>query len=247
MEIALFQEEIYAFIKDGITSLRFRPGERLRAAEIAALVDSSRTPVREALGRLEQDGLVQRDDGWGYVVRSISVRDILELYSVREALEVLAAVEAVPHLTDAAVAELEALNRAAEAFFDARQHDSFLSQNRRFHMAIGRISGNALLQQMLGAIQDRVRLVGSMIVQAHGPRLSELRQENRAIMAALRARDATALESAMRAHVRRGREHVMRLIQSGNIVGAVSPTIAAAPAPRPLSEGGHPARRKAMR
>ena len=59
----------------------------LRSAEIADLVKASRTPVREALSRLEQEGLVRRDGGWGYAVAEVSVRDVLELWSVRESLD----------------------------------------------------------------------------------------------------------------------------------------------------------------
>src|SRR5580765_5612350 len=95
----LTQDRTYEFIKDAITSLRFPPGQHLGTEELSQLVNASRTPVREALGRLAQEGLVEREGGWGYVVRQVSVKDVLELYAVREALEVQAARELVPKLT----------------------------------------------------------------------------------------------------------------------------------------------------
>jgi DNA-binding GntR family transcriptional regulator len=211
------QEEIYRFIKDGITTLRFGPGTRLRAAGLAALVQASRTPVREALGRLEQEGLVRRDDGWGYVVSQTSVKDLLELYGIREVLEVFAATQLVPQLDKETMAELDAINRRAEGLFEERRYEAFLDENRRFHAAIARITGNRLLQQMLGMIQDRVRLVGSMTVALHEPRARELLLTNRRIMAAIRKRDAESLEAAMRVHIRLGREQALRLIHGTDI------------------------------
>src|SRR6185436_15857478 len=94
----LAQTSAYAFLKEAVISLRFRPGQRLRSAEIADLVKASRTPVREALSRLEQEGLVRRDGGWGYVVSEISGKNVLELWSVRESLEVQAATEALQRM-----------------------------------------------------------------------------------------------------------------------------------------------------
>lgn len=208
----LIQNDIYAFIKGGITSLRFAPGKRLRAAELAELTHSSRTPVREALGRLEQEGLVRRDSGWGYVVSELSVKDILDLFGVREALEVQAASEVMPYLTPAAIEELAGLNAQAEAHFAERGYDAFIDRNRRFHLAIARLTGNKLLQQMLSMIHDRVCLVGGMILSVYEPRAEEWLLENRQIMASIRARNPEELVLAVRAHVRRGREHFLRLL-----------------------------------
>ena len=216
----LVQHNAYAFLKEAIISLRFRPGQRLRSAEIADLVKASRTPVREALSRLEQEGLVRRDGGWGYAVAEVSVRDVLELWSVRESLEVQAATEALARMRPGDIEELAVLNARAEAYFGERRFREFLDQNRRFHIALARMSGNALLQQMLGMIHDRVRLVGNLIVRLHEPRAHELLIENRKIMATLRTRDADAVVEAIRHHLQRGREHVSRLLHAGELQAA---------------------------
>lgn len=213
----LSQKRIYDFLKRSIITLQYRPGARLRAGEIAGLAESSRTPVREALSRLEQEGLVRRDNGWGYVVAEISVRDILNLFSVREALEVQAAIEAAPFLQPEAIDELAALNAQAEVFFDQRRYDDFMDQNRRFYLALARLTRNDLLQQMLGVIHDRVRLVGALILSVYESRAQEWLLENREILAAIRARDIDALVAALRAHIRRGRDHVLRHLHALDI------------------------------
>jgi DNA-binding GntR family transcriptional regulator len=213
----LAQTNAYAFLKEAIISLRFRPGQRLRSAEIADLVKASRTPVREALSRLEQEGLVRRDGGWGYVVSEINGRNVLELWSVRESLEVQAATEALQRMRPGDIEELASLNARAEALYEERRFTEFLDQNRRFHIAIARMSGNGLLQQMLGMIHDRVRMVGNLIVRLHEPRARELLVENRKIMAALREREPQAVVQAIRAHLQRGRDHVSRLLNAGEL------------------------------
>lgn len=213
----LMQSSAYAFLKEAVISLRFRPGQRLRSAEIADLVKASRTPVREALSRLEQEGLVRRDEGWGYVVSEISVRSVLELWSVRESLEVQAASEALHNMRPGDLEELASLNARAEVLYEERRFIEFLDQNRSFHIAIARMSGNGLLQQMLGMIHDRVRMVGNLIVRLHEPRAQELLVENRKIMAALRTGDADAVVKAIRAHLQLGRDHVSRLLNAGGL------------------------------
>jgi len=213
----LVQSSAYAFLKEAIISLRFRPGQRLRSAEIAVLVKASRTPVREALSRLEQEGLVRRDDGWGYVVSEISVKGVLELWSVRESLEVQAAGEALQKMRPGDLEELASLNARAEVLYEERRFIEFLDQNRCFHIAIARMSGNGLLQQMLDMIHDRVRMVGNLIVQLHEPRAQELLVENRKIMSAIRTGDPHCVVQAIRAHLQRGRDHVSRLLNAGDL------------------------------
>ena len=213
----LVQSSAYAFLKEAIISLRFRPGQRLRSAEIADLVKASRTPVREALSRLEQEGLVRRDDGWGYVVSEVSIRGVLELWSVRESLEVQAAGEALQKMRPGDLEELASLNARAEVLYEERRFIEFLDQNRSFHIAMARMSDNRLLQQMLGMIHDRVRMVGNLIVRLHEPRAQELLVENRKIMAAIRTGDPHLVVQAIRAHLQRGRDHVSRLLSAGDL------------------------------
>jgi DNA-binding GntR family transcriptional regulator len=208
----LAQERVYAYIKEAIVAVHLRPGQRLRSEEIAQAVNASRTPVREALSRLAQEGLVERESGWGYVIKHVSVKDVLDLFNVREALEVEAAREVAPHLDDHIIAELVHLNAIAEQLFSDGDVEGFLRQNRQFHETLARATGNRLLQQMLGSIHDRVRQVGTLLVELHEPRLKELLLENRRIVSAIRKKDPSALECAVRHHIRRGREHVMRLI-----------------------------------
>src|SRR5579862_9713664 len=100
-------EKVYVYIKEKIINLELAPGQKLRSQALAKELNLSRTPIREALGRLEQERLVRRDAGWGYVVRGLSFKEIFELFKIRESLEVLAALEAMPFIDRTKLANLK--------------------------------------------------------------------------------------------------------------------------------------------
>lgn len=181
--------------------------------DIAARLGLSRTPIREALSRLEQENLVARESGWGYVVKTMSFKDVMDLYRVREVLEVEAAVEAVASIDDDRLEALgEILGHAAEVL-ESRPFSEFLSVIRRFTAFIVAITGNVLLQSMVSSITDRVQIVGAMMVKQHRPRAREILEENKAILDALTHRDAAEVEQAMRTHVRNGRAAAARIVE----------------------------------
>src|SRR5215510_5675518 len=108
------QERAYRYVKDAILNLEFQVNTPLRAQAIAEAVSVSRTRVREALSRLEQEGMVVRAGGWGYVVKPISLKEAMDLYKVREALEVEAVQEAIPNLDETRLARMRASLKRAE-------------------------------------------------------------------------------------------------------------------------------------
>ena len=204
------QEHAYQFLKEKILRLELRPGARIGALEISAQLGLSRTPVREALGRLEQETLVRHDPAGGYVVRAMSVKEIDDLYRVREYLETQAVLEAMANLTDADCARLAAVLDEAEGH--SGNVSEFLVSSRKFYEAIIAATGNDVLRRVLAPINDQVRIVGAMLIQAHALRMTEVCAENRAILRALEARDKAAAVEAVRRHVRSAREHVATVL-----------------------------------
>jgi DNA-binding GntR family transcriptional regulator len=201
------QERAYEFIKEQILSCQLEPGQRLKALDLASRLRLSRTPVREALSRLEQEGLVHREGGAGYRVRAMSLKEVMDLYRAREPLEVEAAVEAIPYLDDDMIARLSAILAEAQKLLGAGRARPFLLANRKFHMTLASATRNTVLYQMLSAISDRIRLICEMIIEWHSPRAKEILEENFRILDALKQRDAAAVEAAVRHHLQRVREH----------------------------------------
>lgn len=207
------QDDAYTLIKGRILSYSLRPGERVKAHEVAAELGTSRTPVREALGRLEQEGLVARDSGWGYLVKGMTFVEVVSLFKVREVLEVEAAKEALINCDGKVVQILSRLLRASERHLRANKISEFQKANRSFHAELEQLSANVYLVNMLSTISDRIRILGAMVLRQHSVRGEQILKENRAILAAIEKGDVQELEAAVRLHVQRAGEHVLRCLQ----------------------------------
>lgn len=206
------QERAYAYIKGAITNFEFRPRFKLRAQDLAHKLKLSRTPVREALSRLEQEGLVHREGGWGYVVRPLTFSEVLDLYKVREVLEVEAAMEALLLVNPELLSRLEELLQECKTLLKKRRPWEFLGGSRRFHTAIANASGNKILLTMLEMISDRIQIVGALVIRSNPERARQILKENEAILAALRAGDARRLTAAVRNHVKGARDSAKQLL-----------------------------------
>lgn len=200
------QERAYRYIKSRILDHRFPVSCRLRAQELAEQMALSRTPVREALGRLEQEGLVRREGGWGFAVRELSLTDIIDLFDVREALELQALSVALPRIDHRVINRLrEHLDEAEAALLAGRPADS-LRHARHFHSAISQAGENALLTSMLDSLNDRIHRVGLSLAKRFPARPREVLEENRALLNAIEQRDSRRATRLLRQHIRRSRE-----------------------------------------
>jgi len=194
-------DEAYDSLKKSIVDGIFNPGQRLRALRLAQQLKISRTPVKEALARLEQEGLVRREQGSGYIVRGLSVREILDLYGVREILELEVARQAVPRMTPEALDAMRAALDRADELLAQKRYADFLRANRNFHNLITAQTGNGVLHEVLGNLSGRFWSVGTIVVSRHPQRALDIRRENRAILDALAGGDLTTVEKAVKAHV----------------------------------------------
>lgn len=184
-------------ILDAIDRGDFRPGDRLVESELAERFGVSRTPVREALQRLETQSVLVRD-GRSLMVATLSHDQMAELYAVRTELEALAARLAAQH---AAREEIRVLHRMVEedrAFLgDAA---ALARANRRFHTQIHRASHNRYLVQQLGMVHRSMALMATTSLAAEGRGEAAL-AEHLAIVEAIDARDGDAAAEALRQHL----------------------------------------------
>jgi len=199
---------VYRALHDRITSLELTPGTRLHETELAASLEVSRTPLREALRMLLADGLVHQLPTGGMVVSPLDPQEMRHLYEVRSVLEGVVARQACEALTDAAVAELERIVDQMSRLVD--YPDEMLRLGNAFHARLLDLSGNRYAAQMLQLVRGHLSRYQALTATID-PRRREAFGEHSGILDALRSRDADLAETRMRDHVvaayREGAEH----------------------------------------
>ncbi|MEL7215699.1 MAG: GntR family transcriptional regulator [Pseudomonadota bacterium] len=197
---AIVYERLLAGLRSGV----FAPGDRLREEEISAQLSVSRTPIREALRRLEVDGIVEHRPRIGSVIRSLSQTEVVELYEMRLVLERTAAEMATQHGTQAEFDTLEALNDR----IGAEREDPLLGAaiNQDFHQGLYRAARNRFLLEAARALNSSLLLLGPT-TYTDEQRIEAVVVQHREIIAGLRNRDAEAAGAAAEAHLQTSLRH----------------------------------------
>lgn len=191
------QKDAYALILEAIDSHIYKPGDRLVESELAERLGVSRTPVREALQRLETQSLLTRD-GRSLIVASLDHSQLSELYVVRSELEGLAARLAARHAAPEEVRVLRSMLDADQALVN--DPDALSRANRRFHKQIHLASHNRFLVQQLDLVHRSMALLATTSISAEG-RGADTLKEHETIVAAIEAGDGDAAYKALRDHI----------------------------------------------
>lgn len=186
-------ERILAAIDGG----DYPPGARLLESDLAARFGVSRTPVREALRRLESQGVVTHEPRKGAVVARLDYDQLGELYAVREVMEGLAARLAARHASAPEIALLYEMIKADERLSAPKAQ---AQANKRFHRQLHLSSHNRYLIETLGPVRRSLSLLGDTTFSAEG-RIESSNAEHRRIVDAIAARDGDVAEAAARAHI----------------------------------------------
>ncbi|MFT7252931.1 MAG: DNA-binding GntR family transcriptional regulator [Paracoccaceae bacterium] len=189
--------DAYELILEAIDVGIYRPGARLVESELAERFGVSRTPIREALQRLETQSLLTRD-GRSLIVASLDHAQMAELYAVRTELESLAARLAAQHAATEEIRVLEDMVAADQALIG--NPDALSRANRRFHTQIHLASHNRYLVQQLGLVHRSMALMATTSLAAEG-RGARAMEEHALIVAAIKARDGDAAAHALRNHL----------------------------------------------
>lgn len=192
-------EYAYAKLREAIHTGKLRPGDRIRELELAEWLSVSRTPIREALRRLESEGLASRAIRGGLIVTELDPQQVLELYILRETLEGMAAGLAARYASETELRSLDdLLTRQRAAQNDAGQ---LAALNRQFHQILYHAGRNRYLVQALGSLRDALALLRDTTYSVPG-RPSIALAEHQRIVEAIRQQDTGAADEAARKHIR---------------------------------------------
>ncbi|MEH6782039.1 MAG: GntR family transcriptional regulator [Rhodoglobus sp.] len=169
---SLLRDDVYASIRDAIVDGSFAPGERLRDTELEKWLGVSRTPIREALLRLERGGLVVSQPGKATLVAPYDPASTHGVQQVTAALHELAARLALPSITDAELSTMEEANARFETALDAEDVDAALDADDDFHEVFIAASGNDTIAQVLSQLTPILRRVERMRFSSHSGRES---------------------------------------------------------------------------
>lgn len=190
-------KDAYSLILEAIDSGMYKPGDRLVESELADRFGVSRTPIREALQRLETQSLLTRD-GRSLIVASLDHNQLSELYVVRAELEGLAARLAARHATEEEIRVLRDMVEDDRALVS--DPEALSRANRRFHKQIHLASHNRYLVQQLDLVHRTMALMATTSLAAEGRGVDAL-SEHDAIVSSIAEREEQAAYDALRAHI----------------------------------------------
>lgn len=200
-------EKLHASIREGV----FQPGNRLREEEVAERLNLSRTPVREALRRLEADGIIEHRPRQGAIVRQLGHAEVVELYEMRMVLERTAAEMAAKH---GIMAEFDALEELNEAIGEERTNSARAAAiNQDFHQSLYLAGRNRFLLEAARALNNSLLLLGPTTFTDE-MRIDVVVRQHHAIVDALREGDEEAAGAAAELHLNTSLRHRLNALKS---------------------------------
>jgi DNA-binding GntR family transcriptional regulator len=202
-------DQLYERLRRAIVQGELRPNQRLIETELAATLDVSRTPIREALQRLALDGLVaRRRRGW--IVREHDAAEIRDIYACRAALEGYAARLAAMSATPDQVQQLESILFSVSL---GSNREEMVAVNEQFHEAIIAAAGNPLLSEL--ARRSRLYYFNKRVARLYTEaEATQSREQHLRLLDALRDRDPDAAEAVTRAHIETALQAILRHTES---------------------------------
>jgi len=210
-------DQAYDRIKEDIVVCRLRPGAEVTESGLADHYDFGLAPIRAALSRLTQDGLVSVVPRRGYIVAPITLQSVKEVFDLRLLLEPAAA------RTAAGRVDVELLRRAGQGPFERRGAAGdrlFLKGNRDFHIQIAQAAGNHRVTRILESLHDEMERLLHLGLFANNRKTLHIdhemqRHQHEALIEALAAGDPAAAEKAATQHIEHSRKLVMDAVISG--------------------------------
>ncbi len=210
-------EQVYEAIETAVVRCELGPGELLGDRQLAEALGVSRTPVRDALHRLESSGLVERRGRAGWAVSAFALRDVHELFELRRVLEPLGLERLSESWEEATVGEL---SRFFDDFPERIPEDllpRYLHTDRRFHKRLVECTANGRIVRFYEVVEKQIDRVRHYVSYNYEGRVEDSLAEHREICAAIAARDLLAATGALVRHLRKVEELIATLAQERGV------------------------------
>lgn len=209
------QQRAHQRIKEYILNTGFHPGQHIRHVEVSRALGMSRTPAREAMQRLVEEGLVVHLPNRGYFVTEMTAREAEELYELREILEVFCVQQAIHKSTTKQLGGLRQLLDVYKDSTDGRVTRQTLLVDRDFHLRIAQLAGNDMVYKLLVSVLDKI------IMKRNIERIAPLDaktgfKRHAIILKAIQSRDERQAVQQIREHIRRGKMRVLEQVNKKN-------------------------------
>lgn len=192
------------WIRGEIVGGRLKPGDRIRQETVAKECGTSRIPVREALNRLQDEGLVTLTSHVGARVATLDAAELEEIYLLRERLEPLALAKSIPYLSTTDVEHLWALVEVMESEADGHDPSHWVETDRKFHLATYKGAPMPYLLEMITGFWNRTQQYRRAYTRLP-ERFQIAHMEHRLLMEAIERKDTVEAEQVSRTHIRRTR------------------------------------------
>ena len=205
-------------IKWWIMRCHLKPGFLLNVKDLSRNLNMSQTPVREALSMLEQEHLIERRPNKGYIIRSVNIQEIEDIYDVRIALEMLAARQAAKRISESDRERLSVILDESGRMLQTGNKRQILELEQNFHVVILEACGNRTLLEMGCAVLNRIWIFQNINIITHG-HLSGAHPQHIELFEAIKNGNSRQAATLMKEHITSAKESILsRLKSSDNIL-----------------------------
>ena len=206
------REAICESLRNAIKNGKLKPGERLMEVQLAEELGISRTPVREAIRKLEQEGYVIMLPRRGTYVSSVSVHDVQEIFEIRTALEKLSTGLAARRIENDELEQLQKLLTTIEGYIEKRDIDNIVKTDIEFHDLLYHVSRNERLSGIISNLKEQLARFRTLSMSYPG-RLEETLEEHREMVEAIASGDVEAAREAAERHMVRAEETLLKAMR----------------------------------
>ncbi|MEW9124107.1 MAG: GntR family transcriptional regulator [Thermotaleaceae bacterium] len=210
------RDVVFDHLRNSIINGELKPGERLMEVQLAEQLGVSRTPVREAIRKLELEGLVVMVPRKGAYVADVSIKDILDVLEVRSVLEGLAAYLAAERMTEEELEELELISYHFKRCIENGNTEGMIEKDMQFHDRIFRSTRNTKLIQIAQSFQEQVQRFRITYFSEYN-KPHDLLGEHQAILETIGNRDAVAAQQVAQQHIDNLENNIVNLAKKNSM------------------------------